>query len=73
MKAKIKQSINFYYYIPYLFYLLPIIFLIGCTNIIINNNSINRIDLILHYTIILLITSGLSILINEIIKAGKKQ
>ena len=72
MKTKIKQSINFYYYISYLFYLCPIIFLIGSTDTIINNSSINRIDLILHYTVILILTGGLSALINVIIKESKK-
>ena len=64
----IKKRINIYYYIPFIFYLIPIIFFIGSTSIIINNNSINRINLILNYQLILIIASGLAGLIHAVIK-----
>ena len=47
--------------IKYILYTIPFFFLIGCTNVIINNESINRINLILNYQIILIITKMLRI------------
>lgn len=58
--------------IKYILYTIPFFFLIGCTNVIINNESINRINLILNYQIILIITIGLLALFHLIIKDVNK-
>ena len=52
----------------YILYIIPFFFLIGCTNVIINNESISRINLILNYQIILIITIGLLSLFHLVIK-----
>ena len=54
--------------IKYILYTIPFFFLIGCTNIIINNESISRINLILNYQLILIISVGLLALFHLVIK-----
>ena len=54
--------------IKYILYTIPFLFLIGCTNVIINNDSINRINLILNYQLILIISIGLLALFHLVIK-----
>ena len=66
MKTKIKQSINFYYYIPYLAYLIPFMMLLGVCLAIKENPSLTAYDIILPTLLIIMFTGFIHKVITDI-------